>query len=187
MQKQILKTCLQNSTGKTLDFTFRTPLEHLNGSYLVNSVKTGRGKGGSLIVTMKNLESSEELSTVTLENKTVNFGTAVSDYIVNVTVDGTLFGPSSAEEDEENLPKNHEFAVKLRESLSPLLGKDGVKIQIDSKLPRLNGSWTMSGGIKSPGVFAQLKFDLLNDQGVHETLWTYRHSGVISDIKLIEE
>ncbi len=182
MLKPILKTALQNSTGKEMSFTFRSPLESLNGSYKVTSVKTGRGKGGSLLVTMQNLATGESLSQVTVDGKQLNFGTSVSEHIVNLTVDGTLFGPNSAEEDMDNLPKDAEMAVKLREAMTPYLGKEGTKITITSKLPSLNGEWSILSGVRSPGVFGQLRFSLLGKNGEKQDFWTYRHSGVISDI-----
>ena len=188
MQKSILKTALQNSEGKTMEFTFRAPVETLTGSYKILSVKTGRGKGGSLVVTAKNLTTDTDLSTVLVEDKTMNFGTSMSEWIVNCSADGVLHGPNSAEEDKDNLQKKPEFATKLRESMMPLLGKEGIKIKIDSKLPRINGVWKITSSLRSPGVFGQLKFNLVSEDGLTTTeLWTYRHSGCIIDISLVEE
>lgn len=188
MLKSTFKTLLQTTEGKNIEITFRKPLENLSGSYKINSIKTGRGKGGSLLLTALNLSTNETITQLTVDGKTLNFGTAMSEYVVNTTIDDVLHGPASVEEDIDNLPKDAEMAGKLRESLLPYLGKEGIKIQIDSKLPSINGVWLVKDSSKSPGVFSQLRFNLVSEDGSRTCeFMTYKFAGVTQNVSIIEE
>lgn len=189
MDKQILKNILEKvQVGAELEVNFLFDFSGLSGKYKVLESKLGRGQGGSRIVKLQNLETNETLESITIGDKAKFIGTPISEYILNVSVNGEVHGDNSVTDFTISHPKNKEAATQLREALEPLTKLTdkgaGKKIKIQSVDPSINGEWTLKMAYISPGRFGQIVLKLKNNEGKETELWTYKHSGLVEGIEV---
>jgi len=89
MDKQIFRTAVDNANvGSTLTLGFVSGHEHLNGDYEVIVSKIGRGRNGSRVLEVKNLQSGETLTGLEDGDKFRLFGSGCSDFVVSLAVNG---------------------------------------------------------------------------------------------------
>lgn len=175
MNKQAMKNTIQSLTaGDNLTVNFVGPKAGQSGTFKVLGKKTGRGKGGSLLVELEAPDGS-----------TLTTGTPESNVILNmITSDGNLIGFKN----ETDLPRLYTIdttrAIVLKEQLKTLLDAEGdVTVDIESSEPEYSGAWTVTGARKSRGRYGQVVLSLDNGKQKRE-FWSYRHSGIVSRITI---
>lgn len=197
MEKQALKTVIEQLKkgeeikiafiggrgGFSLQKTIKVgmPLQGfiVDGLYQVFSVKRGRGKHGSLILTLASPTNPEE--------PLCQVGTPTNEEVLSIECKGILHGASSEEDIEKRYPKDIDAAMTLKKKLSPLLHlKEGVKLklQVSSTEPKYNGVFDLVSAKAMTGRWGQIKLDLSNiETNEVVELWSYRHATIIQDIK----
>lgn len=198
MEKEDVKN-LFVGVGMTADTVmtvkFFPPFEAMNGDYTFVATKVGRGRGGSLIVTLRN-SSGELLTELLVNGSKKSFGTAVAEYIQSINVGGHVVGV--LEPTKMHLPqkpkssKAKENSIQLREALLTLgyMRTSNVQVAITSDDPELNGVWTVGkNAVKHPGRFGQvsLEFSRTTPAGVVEKIevWSYKDVDRIQKIDVI--
>ena len=189
MNKNQLKTLLETvPAGANLTLTFIPQYKVLSGEYTVLSNQRGRGKGGSRILSVKNLETGQSLSEFTVAGKAKKFGTPVSEVLLNVSFNNTLHGSTDTSVPNA-YPRSEEAAVELRD-LFKALGKEheGKTISVTSTEPEFDGEWKLVSSRVSAGRYGQCILTLTRPStGETKELWSYRHSGIVKEIGLVEE
>lgn len=177
MEKNTLKDVLSKvNPGDTITVEFAGLKTALTGDYRVLSSKVGRGKCGSRIAT---LESPLRLGEV------VSIGTPSNTEIVSVTYNGEKFGgEASISTSNRDLDK----AKNLKQKLSGLVGFGGRQIRMTSATePTFNGTFTLESAELSKGRYGQIRAKLVNEAtGQSVELWSYRHSGAVDNIEIVE-
>jgi hypothetical protein len=177
MEKATLKTVLQSLTaGDTLTLNFRSDKALQSGEYTLVGTKKGRGKGGSLIAELKSVTSGDLFAV----------GTPNSDDLVNVIVNGTQHGFESESEIPFEYPTNVALAATNKEFFKTI--KDatvespiGINV-VAPTVPELNGTFSVVSVVQLRGRGGQMV--LKTAEGTE--IWSYRHSGVIESISLVE-
>lgn len=179
MEKSTLKTVLSNlSNGETITVNYLTNQASLSGEYTVVGTKKGRGKGGSMIA---------ELSRPDSENVVVS--TKDSDNILNVIVNGTLHGYENEAEIPPVFEKDAGNSVVLKSKfrgIAASLKTDDVSVVrvavVAPQCPEIDGTHNIVEGRQLRGRSGQII--LKSDTGVE--IWSYRHSGVINQIDVVD-
>lgn len=189
MDKQELKNLIKNTPiNSEMSISFLGELAPLSGNYKLLSTGIGRGKGGSLVAKLMNLENGETLSEVTIDSRKKTFGSSISEYIQTITLantDGTttIYGDPTVTDSSMIARHDHEKADILRITFDPFVGVENpFKIKIDSSEPWLAGEWQCVSVRKLRGKFRQLALQLSNGTKTIE-FWTYKHSGIINDVQ----
>lgn len=195
MDKQSLHKVLMSipigQDGVPLEDTFITinflqEYKTFSGEYKVLESKSGRGKGGSRVVRLMDTKTGQLLEGLTVGDKLRGIGTPVSDYILNLTMNGVTTGSEEEGSSPKDFPRDEVAARALNAVMRPLKDKEGTKIRVVSSQPDYNGEWTVVGGKLSAGRFGQVILDLVNGDRAIE-LWSYRHSGIIESLTIESE
>lgn len=179
MDKAILKDVLAKvNPGDSIEVVFAGAKAPLSGTYKVLSSKVGRGKCGSRIASLESMA----------DHSVISIGTPTNDELVNITYNGNKYGFSSSTEAVPGTKRNEDKATELKAKLKGLVGYGGRQLRITSaNEPEFNGTFTLRGAELSKGRFGQVVLRLTNDAtGQNIDLWTYRHSGVIDTIEVVE-
>lgn len=179
MDKTILKDVLSKiNPGDSIEVTFAGAKAPLSGTYKVLSSKVGRGKCGSRIASLESMT----------DHSVISVGTPTNEELVNITYNGTKYGFASATEAISGTKRNETVAKDLKEKLKGLVGYGGRQLRISSASePEFNGTFTLRSAELSKGRFGQVILRMTNDTtGQNVDLWTYRHSGVIDTIEVID-
>ena len=189
MEKTRLKDFLQNTPiGTEFQLTTTGELAHLTGSYKLLEVARGRGKCGSKIAKIMSMADGTVISDVVVDRRKKAFGTPVSEFILHIKCGETNYGTESKAEDTNfPLPRNEEIANALKAEFLKYTEEESinVRMRIKSSEPWLNGEWTCTKVEKNPGRQGQLTLTL-KGAASEIKLWTYRHSGAIEDMELLE-
>jgi hypothetical protein len=179
MDKQQIRNIVSSvQPGDKLSFNFAGDKSDSSGLCKVLKVRPGRGKGGSLLVDLQ----AEDGSTFTT-------GTPDSEVIVNITTaDGVVHGFSSETEIRTFHKVDISRAVALKEqfkTLQTLTAGDTI-IDVESSEASLSGKFKIVGSHQLRGRFGQIVLDLESvDSGEAQSLWSYRHSGIITRISVL--
>lgn len=179
MDKQQIRSVISNSQpGDVLEFCFAGSKSDSSGSYKVLKTRRGRGKGGSLLVDLQ----------LVSDGSTLTSGTPDSDSIVNITTpDGVVHGLSSETELRTFHKVDISRAVALKEQFKTLQTQVSGEtiIDVEATEPKLSGKFRIVGSRLLRGRFGQIILDLESvDSGESQSLWSYRHSGVITRISV---
>lgn len=182
MEKKELKNVLQQvNEGDCVKVAFIPQnSSHENGEYRVVSTKRGRGKGGSMMATLMDTEGD-----------TIEVGTIQNEEVLHVvTPDGTLHGYEDLDQVPQEFEKDPQKASELRTQLAYLTERpsnEGTRLRIDSSTYMFDGEWNLKDATKLRGRAPQLKLTLEDpDSGETQDMWTYRHSGLINDVEVVE-
>jgi hypothetical protein len=176
MDKQELKSVLGSlNEGDKVTFNFVGDLSNVSGVYTVLGSRKGRGKGGSMLVDLQSEDGKSKLTT----------GTPDSDKILNVVLpDGTRKGY----EREEDLPKvfetNAARATELKTQMKDMV--TGTRVRLESTESDFAGEFTVAEVKQIRGRFGQVVVTLENDDGATKEFWTYRHSGIVTSVEVVE-
>lgn len=173
--------------GDTIDIRLLGSLESFSGKYLFSTTKVGRGKNGSLLAVLKSVDDPENV---------VNIGTPQSDSFMSLTrEDGTTVGtkfehevPALYKEENSSFAMNVNNAVKLKELFAGHLdvgATDAVKtVEIQSLVPSLNGTFTLTDVSKLRGRHGQIVVTMENSNNETIQFSTLTHSGMIQRISV---
>lgn len=186
LSQLLTSTFENNKEDNKLTFHFIRNLKHMSGEYRIKEIKTGRGKGGSTLAKMINLQTNEEVEQVMIGNVYKSFGTPISDMILNITdANGTLYGLPDSEEMNvlHAVTRDKENSSVLDATMEKLIRAEGSRVKLESDSPEFNGEFIVLNGRRSPGRFAQV---ILNLQEVSSDrkleLWSYKHSAIVKTI-----
>jgi hypothetical protein len=180
MDKQILKSLFTSlNPGSQVNITFAPGGANgsRSGDYTVLDVATGRGRGGSKVVTLRG--SQGEILTT---------GTKHSGGIVNITMpDGQLWGYKHPLQMPSRTRKPDPIAAgALKEafvSLISLTGTPGVLVEVTSNNTLYNGSFEFRGARLNKGRFGPAVLSLYDPKsGVEFTLNSWMDSGTITGV-----
>lgn len=183
MDKKILRSVVETLTVNTeLELVFRTAdiaagktarVAVKSGMHrVVSEPRTGRGKGGSKLVKVMNLETGAQY----------DVGTPNSLDVTSVSVGGQVYAARGEHEDAKVFTKNAERAGELKALLAPLVGTTGKRIDIEATDPAFNGRFEVVSAKLNPGRYGQISMVLKDDKGSTRELWTYRHASLIEAI-----
>ena len=192
MDKEILKSLILGlKPNDEVQMNFVTDLNQYNGNYRVDSIAKGKGKGGSLILTLTNMENGTKLSQLTYNGKTHNLGTPTSDVIMNIVFGEKMFGSDKESDMAKVFPKDKEAGDQMKELLKPLVKRTTpTKLTIRSaKAPEFDGTWLVKSAKLHAGRAGQVSLDLIDVTNPNRTaeFWSYRHAGVVDEIEEVEE
>ena len=175
MDKKELKTLISNLTrDQKINVTFRGDLASQSGDYEVLNTKKGKGKGGSMLAELRPMSLGE----------TVIMSTPMSDSVLNVTIEGKMFGFESEDDVPVVIKPNGTLAGELKETLKSMV--PGNRLEISSTLLEdLNGVFTLSSVRASKGRYGQVVATLVNSNGKNVELWSYKHSGAVASYKVV--
>ena len=178
MDKTQLKTVITSlSAGDKVTVNFAGAQASSSGSYKVLGTKRGRGKGGCLLVNLQAADGS-----------LLTTGTPQSAEIVNlVTSDGTVHGLTDASQVVQVYTTDLSRAVALKEQFKTFLTAEGnVNIEVVSSEPEYNGIFKIQSSRQVRGRFGQIILNLEATDGSMHELWSYRHSGIVTRITVID-
>jgi hypothetical protein len=187
MNKGILKILFSRTVvGEELVVNFIPQYKQYSGKYKITLSKVGRGKSGSRVVELQHLETGEKLTRMTIPGgEQRDFGTAVSDIILNVTHNGVMYGDTDTTTPNA-YPRSPETSELLKSVFDALISKhEGQTLLVKSSEPEFDGKWTFVSGRVIPGRHGQRILTLKRGNETRE-LWSYRHSGIVSEISLVE-
>jgi hypothetical protein len=176
MDKKELKSVIAGLTpGSEVSMVFLGEYAGRSGSYTLESLKVGRGKGGSRIMVLRGADGT-----------TLETGTAQSDFILNITgPDGDMHGHESATEVPRKFDTNKDAAKGLKDMMLPVVGFEGSRVRVTSSEAEFNGDFEVTAGEKLKGRYGQVRLTLRRDSGEAATLWSYRHSGIVSGFEVL--
>lgn len=171
MDKKELKSVIVSlSPGSAVSLMFLGEYTDRSGAYTLESVRKGRGKGGSLIMTLRGTDGT-----------VFETGTTQSDYILNITgPDGVRHGHESATEVPRKFDTSKELAVGLKSAMTQVVGLNGSRVRVTSTEPEFDGEFEVTDSQKLKGRYGQVRMTLRRDSGETATLWSYRHSGIVT-------
>jgi len=176
MNKKQLKALIAGliPTDK-VSVTFLDELAPRTGDYEVTRTSTGRGKGGSQLMHLKNADG--------VEFKT---GTPESDKILHVvTSDGTLHGYETT----ADVPRSFETDVSkhlvLKCQMQKLVSTIGARIRVEDSQNEFGEEYTVTQAEQLRGRYGQVKFALRRDDGTYTSLWSFRHSGIVTSFEIL--
>lgn len=179
MDKKDLRNLICSLTpSTTLHITFTGSKAHLTSNYTVLKIRTGKGRGGSKIMDL-----------VDAFKNTISTGTGESDSILNVTVGGVMHGHADEASAPSTYPKNAGAAEILKRQFATLMDAEGdITVRVTSKMPELDGLWTVNQARRVQGRVGQIKLLLENKQDGRKTeLWSYRHSGMVLKLEILQD
>ncbi len=176
MDKKQLKALIEGLTsGEKVSVTFLGDLAERTGDYEVVETKTGRGKGGSKLVTLKAADGT-----------LVTTGTPQSDKILHiVTADGTLHGFETAIDIPRSFETNAGAHDALKAQMKELVGTTGARVRLADSAGEFNGEYTVTQAEQLRGRYGQVKFTLMGENDTIQTLWSYRHSGIVTSFEVL--
>lgn len=169
MEKAALKTLiLACSAGDSLNVNFLGEKAQYNGQLAIAEIRKGRGKGGSLLLTL-----------TTANGDTVETGTPDSDNILNITTaDGSFHGYESVEDVPPVYQINKEMSQELRGIFSRL--QPGQTVDVEASNVDFNGQFTVVDVTKCRGRGSQLQANLQSADGGTVGIMSHRHSGTVT-------
>jgi hypothetical protein len=178
MDKATLKDVLsQVNPGDTIEVAFAGSKTPLSGNFKVLSSKIGRGKCGSRIASLEAMT----------DNSVITIGTPTNTELVSVTYNGTKYGFNTSVEAAPGAKRDLDKANGIKDKLKGMVGFGGRQLRIASQEPDFNGTFTLVSAELSKGRYGQVRARLTNDAtGQTVELWSYRHSGVIDSIDVVE-
>ena len=190
MDKEILKSVLGAlKEEEVITMNFVNEFAAHNGEYKVVKVSTGKGKHGSLVMDLINTATGARFNSLnaTATGKKHFLGTPVSEYILNITAAGKMYGVASESELPRAFPRSKEDGNALREVLKPLVGRTEQTTLVlkSEKAPEFNGTWLVKNAKLNAGRHGQVSLQLVdvNDPSRTRELWSYRHGSVIDEIE----
>ena len=181
MDKAILKqTILGLEVDQKISINFRGSVTEQSGDFVVVGHRRGRGKGGS------------QLLDVTREGDTeiLTFGTPRSEDILNMVVDGLMVGYATEAEVPAVYETNAERAVQLKETFKGLLdaSENSYEVAIVApQAPEINNRFTVVNARQLRGRGGQIVLELRDADGNETEVWSYRHSGVVTDFTVFND
>jgi hypothetical protein len=147
-----------------------------SGEYLVLNTKRGRGKRGSQYAILKDSE----------DNK-VEIGTPFNGEILNITVNGKMYGLSSELELPVEFEKVTDFdaAARLKENCKKFIGKENVEVLVDSEVENIKGVFTLLEAKLNVGRFGQISLRLRRKDGYEWILKTHAHAEKVKSVTLV--
>lgn len=176
MNKKQLKTLITALTpAESVTVTFLGDLADRTGTYEVVETKTGRGKGGSKIMVLKAADGS-----------VVEVGTPQSDKILHVvTSDGTLHGFETVADVPREFDTDAGRHEGLKNQMKELVGTTGARIRVEDNANEFGQEYTVTQAEQLRGRYGQVRMQLLADDGSTTTLWSFRHSGIITSFEVL--
>lgn len=138
--------------------------------------KKGRGKGGSQLMVLKT-DDGENFTT----------GTPHSDVILNFTTPAGMVGHESEADAPKSFETNAGQAAELKEQFKNLVGTVGATVRVQSTESEYTGDFTVTEVEQLRGRHGQIRLHLQGDDGRNFTLWSYRHSGVVTSFEVLTE
>jgi len=181
MDKQILRTVVSDlNIGDTLSINFLGARSASSGDYEVTNKKIGRGKGGTPILSLRSTDGA---------NNEIQIGTPQNREILNIIVNGTLFGFESVDQAPINYETNVARAGELKTQFKTFMTPPTAhQIQIDAPMaPEIHGLWTITGIRQFRGRRGQIVLTVTNSQGQDQQVCSYRHSGVINNVATVPQ
>lgn len=177
MEKTVLRSVLKDLTpGQRIEIHFRgTPESEF---VTVVGTKRGRGKHGSLLATIQRNGSS----------LTTEIGTPRNMDILSITVDGNFFGVHSEREEPPVYPTDDARATMMKAALNSLTGEigRGKRLRLESDVPEFNGTFVVTQGRLEKGKYGQVHLWLTREESQETVeLWSYRHSGIITNFEVL--
>lgn len=179
MNKQILRSLIKRiSEGETISVRLRSMATPARFSVVKKSV--GRGKGGSLFLTIRDEFGGE-----------VTIGTPTSEQVLSMEVAGTFVGVDDERQDLPPATPKLELAAEIKAKMRPIVGEGGIgrKVRLTSSFAPLNGVFVIHSSKIANGKFGQVHFLLADELDPDEMLidfWSYRHSGLIDSFEVIQ-
>jgi hypothetical protein len=191
MNKEILKSVFGGmKINDSFTINFISQFAMMNGDYKISKMGTGRGKGGSIVVEAINTVSGNKLTSLEYGGKPHLFGTSVSDNILNITVNGKMFGVKHESDLPKTFARDKEAGDQLRDALKPFLTKKTPTVLkiASSQAPEFNGTWNISNIKLNPGRHGQISLMLtnINDPSDTRELWSFRHSTIIDSLETVD-
>lgn len=190
MNKQILRELITS-------FKANQPLEvqmrgmNSSESFLVVSTRKGKGRTHSLIATLKSPGTDSHL---------LEISTAKNMDILNISIDGQLFGVTSELDEPFVYPVDNTNSGVLLEAFSlllptptddqptqqPMTNPVPNVIKVSSTNPWFNDTFRVLGAKRVSGKPRQVRLSLQSDKHTHVIeLWSHRHSGVIQNVQVL--
>lgn len=176
MDKKQLKALITGlSPADKVSVTFLGELANRTGDYEVTEISTGRGKGGSKLMHLKNADGD-----------VFKTGTPESDKILHVvTSDGTLHGFESAADVPRSFETNAGKHDDLKKQMKALVSTTGARIRVEDDQNEFGGEYTVTQAEQLRGRYGQVKFTLRRDDGTYTSLWSFRHSGIVTSFEVL--
>lgn len=179
MDRDVFRTVIKNiKINDVIDVTFVDSLSGLNGQYKYLSSKVGKGKGGSLLVSLQNVADGTVLNNVTVGTKVYQFGTPAAEHVLTIVANGATYHTEVQKRDKD-------VASTLLTNLQSFPA--GTRIELESENGEFNGVWTVSEVRKRKGRIPQVSVTLtdVNDANRKKELWSYRDSGSITHFAVV--
>lgn len=180
MDKTILRNVIKGLLPKQ-EINVRLRSSANAESFTVIETKTGRGKHGSLLVTMAKADGT-----------VVTMGTPKNQDVLNMLVNGEFFGVNSEREDPPAYRTDDANATTLKAAFLELVGEPGKgrSVRLDSTVPEFQGTFTVVNGRLEKGKYGQVHLWLCpvgQTQSAENTVefWSYRHSGVVNGFAIL--
>lgn len=176
MEKTVLRSVLKDLTpGQVISVHFRG--QPGPQGYTILSTKRGRGKHGSLLAMMEHPGQTP-----------VEIGTPRNMDILSITVDGNFFGVHSEREEPPVYPTDDARATMMKAALNSLTGEigRGKRLRLESDVPEFNGTFVVTQGRLEKGKYGQVHLWLTREESQETVeLWSYRHSGIITNFEVL--
>lgn len=187
LKKQIRESILNMNPGERVKVAFLSSVPSENRYNAVRpyagrtvegelvETKKGRGKGGSQLMVLK--LGDEETLTV---------GTPHTEAMLHmVTPDGTTIGHESEAVAPKFFEVNADRAKDLRAEFKKLVGTEGARVRVESTKQEFDGEFTVTLAAQLRGRHGQVRLNLQADDGREAQLWSYRHSGVVTNFEVL--
>jgi hypothetical protein len=179
MNKTQIRNIFSNSQpGDEVTIAFAGEKSSQSGTYKFLKSRRGRGKGGSLLAELQAADGS-----------LLTTGTPDSDVVINIiTPDGQKHGLESEKDIRLSFKVDISRAVALKEQFKTLQASTSgdTIIDVDSTEPAFSGKFKIVDSRQLRGSFGQIILDLVSvETGVSQSIWSYRHSGIITRISVL--
>ncbi len=188
MEKTLLRSVIVGlNPGQEIEVVFRGSLADRTGTFRVVNTRRGRGKGGSQLADLIQLDGFGG-SELPADIGAISIGTPKNDDILNVTVDGAFFGYRLESEVPANYETNGDQAILLKETFKGLMNAAETRPMVEIEAagaPEVNGNFTVVDARQLRGRAGQIVLTLLTQEGNTVELWSYRHSGVVTNFTVV--
>jgi len=193
MDKQDLKTAISGlQIGNEVTLTFLSvyppecvsnssrygdvlPLVGQSKTYTLVETKKGRGKGGSKLMVLASADGTK-----------ISIGTPHSETMLNVRTPLGLFGHESEADVEKIYETNAGQAANLTSLFKDLVVlSEPITVRVASTEPTFNGDFTVRETEQLRGRYGQIRLTLQRVDGTTVQLWSYRHSGVVTNFEVL--
>jgi len=176
MEKKQLKALIEGlSAGDKLSVTYLGDYADRSGDFEVTRITTGRGKGGSKLMHLRAADGTEMVT-----------GTPESENILHViTTDGTLHGFEVATDVPRTFETDPAAHARLKLQMRDLVGTTGARIRVEDSKGEFGEEYTVTQAELLRGRYGQVKFTLQRDDGSFTSLWSFRHSGIVTSFEVL--